>query len=74
MFIEDLELCGFVFDFCGEGVDLVGELVDFGCGFSDFIGGEVDSSIVASDFCLAINLISSVFHVRLLLLGNQVLT
>lgn len=73
LFIEDSELVGFVLDFVGELVDLVGELVDFGLGFGDFVGGEIDSSVVASNLSFAIDFVSSVFHIGFLLIEDEVL-
>lgn len=74
LFGQDFELAFLVLDLTNEGVDLTGQLVDLGGGFSHFIGSEVDSSVVAGDFSGAVNLVSSVFHVRLLLLRDEVLT
>ena len=68
LFRKDFELCGYVLDSHGELVNHTGQLVDFGSGFLDLIGGEIDTSIVPSNFSRTVSLISCMVHIGVLLL------
>jgi hypothetical protein len=72
LFVEDIELDSLVLDFDLEFLNLGGEGGDFGGGFLDFVGSEVDSSVVLEDLSLAVNFVSSVLLVSLLLVQNEV--
>ena len=74
LFIEDIELQLLVDDL-GFKVGLGGrEGSDFIGGFGDFIGCEVDSSVVTIDGGFTVSFISSVLHVGILLGEDEVLS
>lgn len=72
MFVKDLELLNFGFNLGLKEVLLVGELVDLVGGFGDFVGSEVNSSVVSVDLSLTFNLVGGVLKVGILLLEDQV--
>jgi len=74
LLVEDIELDSLVLDFDLEFLDLGGEGGDFGGGLLDLVGSEVDSSVVLEDLGLAVNFVSSVLLVSLLLVQNEVLS
>lgn len=74
LFVEDVELGGLGFDVSLEELLGGGELVDLVGGFSDFVGSEVDSSVVSVDFSLTFNLVSSVLKIGILLLEDEILS
>lgn len=74
LLVEDVELGLLVLDFSLEEVSLSAESLDVVAGFGDFVGSEVDSSVVAVDFSLAVSLLSGVDEVGILLLEDEVLS
>lgn len=74
MFVEDLQLGGLVFDFSLEEVELLGEGLDFVAGLGNFVGGELNSSVVSVDFSLAVSKGGGVLEVGFLLLEDEVLS
>lgn len=74
LFVEDVQLGGLVFDFSLEEVKLSSEGLDFVAGLGDFVGGELDSSVVSVDFSLAVSKGGSVLEISFLLLEDQVLS
>lgn len=49
LLVQDVELLLLAFDLGFELVGLVGQGLDLVGGFGDFVGGEVDSSVVSGD-------------------------
>lgn len=74
LFVEDVKLNGGVLDGGFEAVNLVGKRLDLVAGFSDFVGGVVDSSVVSGDFSVTFSFVGSVLDVSILLLQDEVLS
>lgn len=74
LFVQDVQLGGFVFDFSFEEVELLGQSLDFVAGLGDFVGGELDSSVVPVDFSFAVSEGGGVLEVSFLLLEDEVLS
>jgi len=74
LFVEDIELDFLVLDFDFEFFNLGRQGGDFCGGLLDFVGSEVNSSVVLEDFGFAVNFVSSVLLVSLLLVQNEVLS
>jgi hypothetical protein len=72
LFVEDVELDSLVLDFDFEFFNLGGQGGDFGGGLLDFVGSEVNSSVVLEDLGFAVNFVSSVLLVSLLLVQHEV--
>jgi hypothetical protein len=72
LFVEDVELDFFVFNVLLELSNLLAEGGDFLGGFRDFVGSEIDSSVVLIDFGFTVNFVLSVFLVSFLLLEDEV--
>lgn len=50
LFVEDVKLDLLGLNFGGEGVDLVGEELNFVAGVGDLVGRELDSTVVTINF------------------------
>lgn len=72
LFVKDVELDFLVFDVLLELSDLLAEGGDFLGGFSNFVGSEIDSSVVLVDFGFTVNFVLSVLLVSFLLLEDEV--
>lgn len=74
LFVKDVELDSLVLDFDFEFFNLGGQGGDFSGGLLDFVGSEVNSSVVLEDFGFAVNFVGGVLLVSLLLVQDEVLS
>lgn len=72
LFVKDVELDFFVFNVLLELSNLLTEGGDFLGGFRDFVGSEINSSVVLIDFGFTVNFVLSVLLVSFLLLEDEV--
>jgi hypothetical protein len=72
LLVEDVQLGGLVLNLGLEEVEVLGEGLDFVARLGDFVGGELDSSVVSVDFSFAVGEGGGVLEISFLLLEDEV--